>query len=51
MHSKKFEMVKKNYDEGWWDKDKVHSLVTNPANTPCITAAEYEEITGEPYEP
>lgn len=49
MHSKNFEKVKKYYDEGLWDKDKVGNMVTNPKSNPWITAKEYEEITGEPY--
>ncbi|MBQ6318184.1 MAG: XkdX family protein [Lachnospiraceae bacterium] len=49
MHSKNFEKVKKYYDEGLWDKDKVRNMVTNPKSNPWITTEEYEEITGEPY--
>ena len=50
-HSKNFEKVKKFYDTGVWSKKRVHDAVTNPASNPWITAAEYEEITGEAYEP
>lgn len=46
MHSKKYEKVKGYYDAGLWDKRKVHDAVTKS----WITPAEYEEITGEPFE-
>ena len=45
MHSKNFEKVKKYYDNGLWSKAKVHNAVGK-----WITAEEYEEITGEPFE-
>lgn len=48
-HSKNFEKVKNYYNTGVWDKDKVRNMVTNPKSSPWITAAEYEEITGEKY--
>ncbi|MBO6178546.1 MAG: XkdX family protein [Selenomonadaceae bacterium] len=44
--SKKFETVKENYDNGFWSKAKVRNAVVKN----WITAAEYEEITGEKYE-
>ena len=44
-HSKNFEKVKKYYDNGLWSKAKVKNAVVKDG----ITAAEYEEITGEPY--
>ncbi len=44
-HSKNFEKVKKYYDNGLWSKAKVKNAVVKE----WITAAEYEEITGEPY--
>ena len=44
-HSKNFEKVKKYYDDGIWSKARVYNAVGK-----WITAAEYEEITGEPYE-
>lgn len=44
MHSKKFQMVKDNYDNGYWSKQRVHDVVGE-----LITPEEYEEITGEPY--
>ena len=45
MHSKNFEKVKGFYDNGLWSKAKVKDAVVKG----WITAAEYEEITGEPY--
>ena len=44
MHSKKFQMVKDNYDNGYWNKQRVHDVVGK-----LITPEEYEEITGELY--
>ena len=44
-HSKKYEQVKRYYDEGLWSKKKVHDAVGR-----WIEPWEYEEITGEPYE-
>lgn len=44
-HSKNFDKVKKYYDTGKWSKAQVWNAVGR-----WITAAEYEEITGEPYE-
>lgn len=49
-HSKNFAKVKKLYDDGIWSKKRVHDAVTNPSSGAWITAEEYEEITGEPYE-
>lgn len=49
QHSKNFEKVKTYYEMGVWDKAKVRNMVTNPKSAPWITAAEYEEITGEKY--
>ena len=45
-HSPKFEKVKKYYDKGFWKIGRVHEAVVKG----WITAAEFEEITGEPYE-
>lgn len=45
MHSKKFALVKKYYDKGLWTEFAVRNAVAKQ----WITAAEYEEITGEPY--
>lgn len=45
MHSKNFEKVKAYYEQRLWDKARVHNAVGR-----WITAVEYEEITGEPYE-
>ena len=50
MHSKKYQMVKSYYDSGKWSKAMVRNAVTHPASAPWITADEYEEITGEPYD-
>ena len=43
--SKKFKLVKKYYDNGLWNKEMVRNAVVKG----WITAAEYEEITGEVY--
>jgi hypothetical protein len=45
-HSKKFDKVKGYYDKGFWNKKMVADAVVRG----WITAAEYEEIVGEPYE-
>lgn len=45
-HSKKFDLVKEFYDYRLWSKTRVWNAVGR-----WITAEEYEEITGEPYEP
>ena len=45
-HSAKFEKVRGYYDDGLWSKVKVKNAVAKG----WITAAEYEEITGEAYE-
>lgn len=45
-HSAKYETVKNMYDKGLWSKKRVHDAVVKG----WITEAEYEEITGEPYE-
>lgn len=45
-HSKKYALVKDFYDRRLWSKMKVWNAVGR-----WITAEEYEEITGEPYEP
>lgn len=44
-HSPKYDTVKKYYDKGLWDINRVHKAVI------CgwITAEEFEEITGQPY--
>lgn len=49
-HSKNFAKVKKYYNAGVWNEARVRNAVTNPASNPWITAEEYEEITGQPYE-
>ena len=45
-HSPKFQMVKDFYDSGQWKKKAVRNAVVKH----WITAAEYEEIIGEPFE-
>ena len=45
MHSKNFEKVKMYYDKGLWSKAKVAQAVVKG----WITAEEFQEITGEPY--
>lgn len=46
MHSQKFAKVKSYYDRGLWNL----KMVRNAVIARWITAAEFEEITGEPYE-
>lgn len=45
-HSPKFFKVKNYYDKGLWDINRVHNAVVKE----WITAIEFEEITGQPYE-
>ena len=45
-HSEKYELVKGYYDNGFWRKKAVKNAVAKG----WITAEEYEEITGGPYE-
>ena len=45
VHSSKFDLVKGYYDSGLWKKKAVRNAVVKG----WITAAEYEEITGEVY--
>ena len=45
-HSPKYDLVKSYYDSGLWKKKAVRNAVAKG----WITAAEYEEITGEAYE-
>lgn len=45
-HSPKYDTVKYYYDHGLWDISRVHKAVEKG----WITADEYTEITGEPYE-
>ena len=45
MRSKNFNKVKKYYDDGRWDIERVYVAVGK-----WITAEEYEIITGEAYE-
>lgn len=46
MHSKKYKKVKSYYDSGLWGISKVRDAVVHG----WITAEEFEEITGQPYE-
>ncbi|MCI6038304.1 MAG: XkdX family protein [Clostridiales bacterium] len=43
--SKNYLKVKRYYDKGLWDKERVSAAVGK-----WITADEYEKITGEKYE-
>ena len=43
-HSRNFSKVKSYYERGTWKIERVHAAVGK-----WITAAEYEEITGEEY--
>jgi len=45
-HSTKFELVKNYYNDGLWKKKAVKNAVKHE----WITAAEYEEITGDEYD-
>ena len=45
-HSENFGMVKDFYESGQWKKKAVKNAVRRN----WITAAEYEEIVGEPFE-
>lgn len=45
MPKNKYDMVKDYYDRRLWSKQRVYNAVGK-----WITAEEYEEITGEPYE-
>ena len=42
----KFEKVKLYYEKGLWDKSRIRNAVIKG----WITAEEYENIVGEPYE-
>lgn len=44
-HSNGYYMAKKNCDSGMWSKAMLQMLVARDR----LTAAEYEEITGEVY--
>lgn len=45
-HSEKFELVKGYFDSGEWKKKAVKNAVRRG----WITAEEYAEIVGEPYD-
>lgn len=44
--SKKYNLVKRYYDNGLWNKEMVRNAVVKG----WITSAEYELITGEVYD-
>lgn len=46
MHSPKFAKVKRYWETGLWNLQ----MVRNAVGKGWITAAEFEEITGEPYD-
>ena len=46
IHSKIYNTAKRNYKAGLWSEDRLRTLV----EAGSLTAAEFEEITGEPYE-
>lgn len=41
-----FEKIKRWYEQGLWTKTMVHNAVVKGK----ITAEQYEEITGEPFD-
>lgn len=45
-HSARFETVKRYYDRGLWSAERVAQAVVHA----WITADEYAEIVGEPYD-
>lgn len=45
MSMTKFERIKKYYDDGLWNIDRVRDAVTKG----FITEEEFELITGQPY--
>lgn len=53
MHSPMFEELKRKYELNYISKATLKGRVKLYATKPekGITAAEYEEITGEPYRP
>ena len=44
--SKNYDKFKAYYEQGLWDKRKLHDIVSKGALTP----EEYRQITGEEYE-
>lgn len=46
MRSKYFMKIKKYYDSGLWDKQRVKNMVVKG----IITSYEYMDISGEEYE-
>ena len=47
MHSPKFELVKRYYDAGYWNKAMVMNATKFPKSNPWITIEEAAEILGE----
>ncbi len=47
MHSKMYDKIAEYYLSGFWNTE----MVKNAVKKNKITASEYEEITGMPYEP
>ena len=47
MHSQKFELVKRYYDAGYWNKTTVINAAKFPKSSPWITVEEAVEIFGE----
>ena len=45
-HSKKYYTLKQYYEKGYWTKKMLRNAVIKK----WITAEEFEEITGEPYD-
>ncbi len=52
-HSPKFDYFKNQYEKNYITKETLKKYVIIGLKKPAkgITADEYEEITGEPYEP
>ncbi len=46
IHSKIYLTAKRNYKADFWSKERIRALV----EAGQLTAAEYEEITGEMYD-
>ena len=47
MHSPNYYTIKRGYKAGTWTLEMVHDVVGLPEG---ITAEEYQQITGQPYE-
>lgn len=46
LHTKNYLKIKRNYDRGLWDKERVYNTVGIPDG---ITPEEYKQITGDDY--